>query len=596
MPKSVFSHSTLNNQKAFTGSYYRDNRLGLLTKDVAKNFNTYRNWNEFDLTMPKIYDEGDSTVTHPNGKGIKPLFSNVAGVYANYDVRKVFNIPLLDTPSTREEIRKKTDCSIKALVDSSIAGQMGRAIYNYSDFMFCKYLNKIPNNYLITLRKFPLPCSDHINNSCDEETKAKTNKHLPDMGRLITWLGTPGNEMSNILSYSYTIPWQENKAPMEEDPIASMGSNGGGRLGQVLSVLDGSYGKTLKSTNGYGYAPNNENWFANNIMGSRAEGATPANLNLSDSRRIVAERQNAITSVWVPGGRDGGLEFKHEISLTFDYELRSYDGINGRSAMLDLLANILMVTYLQGQFFPGSYRSANMSSSNIYNNLDLFKNKGATSSPQAFMDSLFTSLTQAANRFGFIGEGSNAKEALKKMTSNIFEIMANGLINKIGRPQQLAFSSLISPTPTGQWHLTVGNPKNPILTIGNLILVDSKIEHYGPLGLDDFPTGLRVTVQLKHAKPRDSVAIEQMYMQGNSRIYFPMGERVQAMYDNAKTYKSKSVDKMYNNSGDSTLTVSTDSNDIYKRYFGTTDIQAITLTAKEAFVGGDKRKTSDKNK
>ena len=39
-----------------------------------------------------------------------------------------------------------------------------------------------------------------------------------------------------------------------------------------------------------------------------------------------------------------------------------------------------------------------------------------------------------------------------------------------------------------------------------------------------------------------------------------------------------------------------DSNDIYKRYFGTTDIQAITLTAKEAFVGGDKRKTSDKNK
>ena len=93
--------------------------------------------------------------------------------------------------------------------------------------------------------------------------------------------------------------------------------------------------------------------------------------------------------------------------------------------------------------------------------------------------------------------------------------MANGLINKIGRPQLLAFNSLISPTPTGQWHLTVGNPKNPILTIGNLILVDSKIEHYGPLGLDDFPTGLRVTVQLKHAKPRDSVAIEQMYMQGN---------------------------------------------------------------------------------
>ena len=102
------------------------------------------------------------------------------------------------------------------------------------------------------------------------------------------------------------------------------------------------------------------------------------------------------------------------------------------------------------------------------------------------MDSLFTSLTQVAN--GFVGESGSAKEALKKIGSNLFEIMANGLINKIGRPQLLAFNSLISPAPTGQWHLTVGNPKNPILTIGNLILVDSKIEHYGPLGLDDFPT------------------------------------------------------------------------------------------------------------
>jgi hypothetical protein len=45
-----------------------------------------------------------------------------------------------------------------------------------------------------------------------------------------------------------------------------------------------------------------------------------------------------------------GLEFDQKISLQFDYELRSYNGINPRQAMLDLLSNILNVTYTTGTF------------------------------------------------------------------------------------------------------------------------------------------------------------------------------------------------------------------------------------------------------
>ena len=131
---------------------------------------------------------------------------------------------------------------------------MSRMVYNYSDFMYCKYLGKIPNNYMITLRKFPMPCGDHIGAICDAD--AEQNNHLPDMGRLVTWLGTPGNDMSNILSYSYSMPWQENTAPFDDE--VGTGENGGGKLGQFLSALDGSYGKQMvKSHGGIG-----DNWLS----------------------------------------------------------------------------------------------------------------------------------------------------------------------------------------------------------------------------------------------------------------------------------------------------------------------------------------------
>ena len=37
----------------------------------------------------------------------------------------------------------------------------------------------------------------------------------------------------------------------------------------------------------------------------------------------------------------------------------------------------------------------------------------------------------------------------------------------------------------------------------------------------DFPTEIKVTVSLKHGRPRDSVEIQKMYTKGNAAIYRP---------------------------------------------------------------------------
>ena len=53
----------------------------------------------------------------------------------------------------------------------------------------------------------------------------------------------------------------------------------------------------------------------------------------------------------------------------------------------------------------------------------------------------------------------------------------------------LSIRALLTGEPVGEWHLMVGNPFNPMLMIGNLILdsANLKIEDE-MLGVDDFPT------------------------------------------------------------------------------------------------------------
>ena len=71
--------------------------------------------------------------------------------------------------------------------------------------------------------------------------------------------------------------------------------------------------------------------------------------------------------------KDEGLSFTQNITLVFEYELRSYNGINGKQAMLDLISNILNVTYTTGSFWGGGYKAFGAHQSNIFANLNIFK-------------------------------------------------------------------------------------------------------------------------------------------------------------------------------------------------------------------------------
>lgn len=594
-------------------------------------FNTYRHWVPFYVPMQNVIKDGNSTddkgdpeMQAVSALGTKSLFNQYNAVFVDDQFRADANMPLLDNPETRKRQRKNNACTIKDLVDASAAGLMGRQVYNYSDFAYCKYLGQIPNNYLITLRRFGAPCGDRIdkrNYSRISKLDDQIQQHMPDIGRLVTWIGTPGNEMSNILKYTYSMGWEDKEAKIDE-----VNTNGdkAGPLAGIFNMANSNYRKNVQR----GLVGNNFTGkeYLINMVGGNASFEPPYNIGDWQKHYYSTKVYGPVDVIDKTKKRKRGLEFEQKFTLTFDYELRSYYGVNGKAAMADLLGNILATTYTHGHFWGGERRWIGAAQDNIFANLPIFKlaDSGGLNNPAAVMDAYIQSIHQGAAAFTSGVKGETTMDKIKNLAKDVGGMLLGGILNKLGRPEKYALSSLVSGAPVGPWHLTIGNPKSPILEVGNLICTGCEIEHYGPLGLDDFPTGLRVKVNLEHGKPRDIMGIEQMYGRGDTRIYSPLGSKVLDMYNNSTSItpsknsstqnsKENSKSEMQQNtqpidSMDSQV-VSEDANTISNtkssssedltslmRYFGTTQQGLIKAAGGESLYGSGKHKNDHAKK
>ena len=85
----------------------------------------------------------------------------------------------------------------------------GRTPYQYQDFVFCKYWNKIPNNRMITLRRYAQPVLDNLNTPADnvgEEGNEVDNFKFPPLASAITYFGEgTDNSLSDILKFKSSL-------------------------------------------------------------------------------------------------------------------------------------------------------------------------------------------------------------------------------------------------------------------------------------------------------------------------------------------------------------------------------------------------------
>lgn len=475
------------------------------------------------LTFPSRYGEGSSV------KG----FNTIVDDPSNY--RKFSSPSYLDSNNGVQNIEPNVFNLVNNPPDASTGGPSGaKTPYRFTDFLYCKYFGVIPNNYLITLRRYPAPTYDNLgiprpatvnkvegNPNRATVTFEGSEYDFKPIAQAVTWLGeATGNKLSDILGFEVSMNWKLFESQVEvyngNEQSATEGPNLLQGAGKLLAITKGVLGGNFNSADeerNYNYDP-----YANGPYSHRVYGPV-----------------NVISKTYK---RDRGIDFKQSFNIAFEYSLKSISGINPKAAMIDIMSNMLVLTYNNAAFWGGANRY--FAQRPIY---PFLGGKGGQSAwyrgdPLGFVNSIRNTL---ASPNGLLSDISSFFEQLQQdPISALKNIAANGAsvaMNILGSgraPDIVGMKAILTGEPIGEWHMVVGNPYSPIMQIGNLICTGAKFEFNDTLGADNFPTEMKVTVTLEHGRPRDAGDIQSMFNEGEGRTYYaPMGNK-DAFYSSAQ--------------------------------------------------------------
>ena len=396
------------------------------------------------------------------------------------------------------------ELTVKSLVAWSQVPSNAKFPYKYQDFVFLKWWKKIPLNYMVTLRRYTAPCIDSVGSGAESKGELKP-KDLVPAATAITFLGEDaGNKISSILGpIEAGLKWKDVKADVWEvnfsgSPASANNPYGGGAA-KLLGFLTGG-GDAAKPGENPGVPPDpyKDGPYANKILGP-------------------------VTVIDQTKARDRGITFKHDISLVFEYSARSIGGVNSKAAMLDIIGNLMILTFNEATFWGGQNRYMPQGQGG---NLDPFLGGSAgraawlRGDAEGFFNALGDQFSKAAKN---IGDAFN--KFLDDPISGLKSLASGGMTEFMkfnttgGKGFMQGIHSLLTGNPVGEWHLTVGNPMNPMMMIGNLICTGIKLDFNEELGPDDFPTELKATISLEHGMARDRAGIESMFNKGRGRLY-----------------------------------------------------------------------------
>lgn len=425
------------------------------------------------------------------------------------------------------------------------------APYYWRDFLYCKYYGAIPNNYMITLRRFPAPMRDNLSiptQLLQSNLFRKKGAGRP-VAQAITWWGpNTGNTLNDVIQFTTGLNWE----PKTQAEIANVE---GFDQGFFKTVLGRSFGIAAGTIGAAGVLASMGD-AASVIIASTDSGRADVTVpKINQALRDKFSTNNGPLSDFIFNPVDTvdstyfrarGLNFSSgPIILKFHYELTSVGEVNTKAAMVDIIGNLLALGTNYGNFLTPDVRYDNGFPAIGFPGGDkgLFKfysdplgfvkqaikfladPNGTTNQDPQFQEfaKAQTEINESVKQLESViaqitSEGGNLESLAKELDGPLGNViafaLADDLIEKIAVPL-----SLKTGAPVGEWHLVVGNPMNPVAMIGNLICKNVQIEFGEVLGPDDFPTEVVATFTLEHGRDRERGEIESMFNRGDGRLY-----------------------------------------------------------------------------
>jgi hypothetical protein len=553
---------TNNTSKAFDKSIDKSSELeGLIYKfNSDKEYGVFENFNDAVTTLPSsLFYEAQSSEDGRLGLFNYYIIGDIRSATdgkgkvtyeqsERFEQNQVVTPEISRNPTANAIIQETTASGAYLNPRSKYVSQP----YNVKDFIFCKHYGVIPNNRMITLRRFPNSVMDNLRvptpgqrpeavdkagkiqgqfvegASISAEQMIKEGACLP-IAQAVTFFGAEtGNSLDSILGISTGL----NFRPADQERLKKAYGNDKGfmqsTLGKYIEALaGGELTNNLKAiSNAVGTLTDPDN------VELRIRRQLFDNLTTGDgplSKRIFVDVNTVNQMMLRDVGFTGGDQ---TFNLTFNYSLTSVGEINSRMMFIDLMANLLAIGSDYGKFlvpqllvgsnrqgigFPGGSKGFVKHLTHPLEFLNDMLKLNFEAEVKAKIENLNGTLEKSKNEIQGLSKGqplSKDGHVYKTLTA----MLTNDLIN------QLVYEPImLSGYPTGEWHVVVGNPLNPIAMIGNLICTNVSIKLNNVLGPDDFPTELTATFNMRAARQKHRGDFESMFNRGNGRLYLGKG-------------------------------------------------------------------------
>ena len=402
----------------------------------------------------------------------------------------------------------------------------------YADFAYLKNLGVYPNNRLIIARRFSAPVGDDLINNLDNNT-------FP-LATLISWV--PDNE--DFFDVNFNENWTEgdtsfktllDEASQNGDLLG--GDNMGKKLGSFLAEGAGAI-----PLPGWSEGLQYELFKKLGLTDLKASDLPFGNPNLirSSKRRNVADKDGSFE----------GVKSSFSVKMKVEYEQKFISGIDPTGVYYDIIANALSFGTSVSKFmFKPEALGANNQFAVFLNNLGSGNLNKVGEALSAFATAISEALKSIAGSIAsavaglWEGKEKEAKEkeqaakdkedgvaakivdgaasATKFVAKKIAELISNIVAGVISKYKVRVISILDSLTgsPSAPWHVTIGNPKRPILSSGDMVVDKVDVKFGKLLAYNDLPSSITLEVTLTNARSYGSQEIFQKLNCGRERSY-----------------------------------------------------------------------------
>ena len=423
----------------------------------------------------------------------------------------------------------------------------------YSDFAYLRDLGVYPNNRLVIARRFRSPVADDLTSLTGSEGPMST---------LISWV----TDNSEFFDLSFNETWTQadvsfesilNDASKNRDVLG--GDNAGKPLGTFLASKAGQSIPLRGWSEGLQYSI-----FKSLGLTDRDAADLPTgnpNLIRQAQQRSIAGKDDAFS----------GLNSTISVKMTVVYEQKFISGVDPSLVYYDILANALSFGTSDSKFM---FRSDSLNPnifSDFLGELGSGNRDLAWKAVNKFAKALYEGLGKILGKINeffksFLGEGgklpslSDFGDRVGDLFVDLLVSIAANFVSKYKVRLVGALSSLTG-APSGPWHVTIGNPRRPVFSSGDMICQSVEVKLGKLLAYNDLPSTVTISLTLGAARPYGKQEIFKKLNCGKVRTYYSLPGKLDIFSsDTLKGPDSAEVRKLVpdlntgNNSGGSNAT------------------------------------------